>query len=128
MNPPTSRRRSPFIDAVIDDYASAHSTPPDADQRDLQRITQENTGWAAAMQIGDDQAVLMEMLVRAMERGGRWKSARSPGTPLWPWPGASVPTGTSSVVTSARSGRPWLAGMGKSGGRRPDRIADRSGD
>jgi caffeoyl-CoA O-methyltransferase len=33
---------------------------------ELQRITQEKTGSAAGMQIGDDQAVLMEMLVRAM--------------------------------------------------------------
>ena len=66
MNPPAARRRSQFIDAVIDDYSAAHSTPPEADQLELQRITQEKTGRAAGMQIGDDQAVLMEMLVRAM--------------------------------------------------------------
>jgi caffeoyl-CoA O-methyltransferase len=66
MTPPAARRRSQFIDAVIDDYSSAHSTPPEADQLELQRITQEKTGRAAGMQIGDDQAVLMEMLVRAM--------------------------------------------------------------
>src|SRR3984957_14082592 len=66
MTPPAARRRSQFIDAVIDDYAAVHSTPPDAHQRELQRITQEKTGGAAGMQIGDDQAVLMEMLVRAM--------------------------------------------------------------
>ena len=66
MTPPAARRRSQFIDAVIDDYAAAHSTPPDAEQLDLQRITQAKTGRAAGMQIGDDQAVLMEMLVRAM--------------------------------------------------------------
>jgi caffeoyl-CoA O-methyltransferase len=66
MTPPPARRRSQFIDAAIDDYAAAHSTPPDADQLELQRITQEKTGRAAVMQIGDDQAVLMEMLVRAM--------------------------------------------------------------
>lgn len=66
MTAPAARRRSQFIDAVIDDYAAAHSTPPDADQLELQRITQEKTGRAAGMQIGDDQAVLMEMLVRAM--------------------------------------------------------------
>ncbi len=63
---PAARRRSQFIDAVIDDYAAAHSTPPDADQLELQRVTQAKTGRAAGMQIGDDQAVLMEMLVRAM--------------------------------------------------------------
>lgn len=66
MTPPTSRRRSTFVDAVIDEYAAAHSTPPDVHQLDLQRTTQEKTGSAARMQIGDDQAVLMEMLVRAM--------------------------------------------------------------
>ena len=66
MTPPAARRRSQFIDAVIDDYAAAHSTPPDADQLELQRITQDKTGRAAVMQIGDDQAALMEMLVRAM--------------------------------------------------------------
>jgi caffeoyl-CoA O-methyltransferase len=51
---------------AIDDYSAAHSTPPEADQLELQRITREKTGRAAGMQIGDDQAVLMEMLVRAM--------------------------------------------------------------
>ena len=66
MTAPAARRRSQFIDAVIDEYAAAHSTPPDAAQLELQRITREQTGRAAGMQIGDDQAVLMEMLVRAM--------------------------------------------------------------
>lgn len=66
MIPPAARRRSQFIDAAIDEYAAAHSTPPDAHQRELQRITREETGRAAGMQVGDDQAVLMEMLVRAM--------------------------------------------------------------
>jgi caffeoyl-CoA O-methyltransferase len=66
MTSPAARRRSQFIDAAIDDYAAAHSTLPDADQLALQRVTQEKTGRAAGMQIGDDQAVLMEMLVRAM--------------------------------------------------------------
>ena len=66
MVPPAARRRSQFIDAAIDGYAAAHSTPPDPDQLELQRITQAKTGPAAEMQIGDDQAVLMEMLVRAM--------------------------------------------------------------
>ena len=66
MTSPAGRRRSQFIDAVIDDYATAHSTPPDAEQLELQRITQDKTGRAAGMQIGDDQALLMEMLVRAM--------------------------------------------------------------
>jgi caffeoyl-CoA O-methyltransferase len=66
MSPPNARRRSRFTEPTVDDYATAHSTPPDAHQLDLQRVTQEKTGRAAGMQIGDDQAVLMEMLVRAM--------------------------------------------------------------
>jgi len=66
MTAPAARRRSQFIDKVVDGYAAARSTPPDADQLELQRITREKTGSAAGMQIGDDQAVLMEMLVRAM--------------------------------------------------------------
>src|SRR5712671_2845991 len=66
MNPPAARRRTQFVEAAIDEYAAAHSTPPDAHQLELQRVTQEKTGPAAGMQIGDDQALLMEMLVRAM--------------------------------------------------------------
>jgi caffeoyl-CoA O-methyltransferase len=61
-----SRRRSPFTDEAIDRYAASQSTPPDQHQLDLQAITQEKTGSAAGMQIGDDQARLIEMLVRAM--------------------------------------------------------------
>ncbi len=61
-----SRRRSQFTDAAIDEYAGAHSTGPDAVQQHLQQVTKDNTGWAVAMQIGDDQAVLMEMIARAM--------------------------------------------------------------
>jgi caffeoyl-CoA O-methyltransferase len=66
MTPPAARRRNQFIDPAIDEYAAAHSTPPDAHQLELQRVTLEKTGAAAGMQIGDDQAVLMEMIVRAM--------------------------------------------------------------
>ncbi len=66
MTAPAARRRSQFIEAVVDDYAAAHSTLPDTRQLELQRVTQEKTGGAAGMQIGDDQALLMEMLVRAM--------------------------------------------------------------
>ncbi len=61
-----ARRRSQFTDAAIDAYAAEHSTGPDEVQQRLQATTKDNTGWAVAMQIGDDQAVLMEMLVRAM--------------------------------------------------------------
>lgn len=66
MTSPTARRRSEYIDPAIDEYSAIHSTGPDDGQRELQRITQEKTGRAAGMQIGDDQAVLMEMIVRAM--------------------------------------------------------------
>jgi caffeoyl-CoA O-methyltransferase len=61
-----SRRRSRFTEAAIDEYAAEHSTGPDDVQRDLQAVTAEKTGGAAMMQIGDDQAVLMETIVRAM--------------------------------------------------------------
>ena len=61
-----SRRRSRFTDAEIDEYAAEHSAGPDEVQRDLQVTTAERTGPLAMMQIGDDQAVLMEILVRAM--------------------------------------------------------------
>jgi caffeoyl-CoA O-methyltransferase len=66
MTPSTARRRSQFTEPAIDAYAAVHSTPPDELQLDLQHVTQEQTGSAAEMQIGDDQAVLMEMIVRAM--------------------------------------------------------------
>jgi len=60
------RRRTRFIDGAIEEYSGARSTGPDEHQLELQKVTQEQTGSAAGMQIGDDQAVLMEMLVRAM--------------------------------------------------------------
>ncbi len=66
MTSPVARRRSHYIDPKIDDYSAAHSTGPNEHQRKLQQVTIEKTGRAAGMQIGDDQAVLMEMLVRAM--------------------------------------------------------------
>jgi caffeoyl-CoA O-methyltransferase len=61
-----SRRRSRFTDEAIDEYAADHSTGPDGVQQRLQAVTAEKTGGAAMMQIGDDQAVLMETIVRAM--------------------------------------------------------------
>ena len=64
MNAPRSRSR--FIDQEIVAYAGAHSTPPDDVQVRLQHETDERTGRAAGMQIGDDQAVLMELLARAV--------------------------------------------------------------
>jgi predicted O-methyltransferase YrrM len=62
----TSRSRSKFIDAAIADYALAHSSGPDEIQLELQRVTVEQTGMRAGMQVGDDQAVLLEILARAI--------------------------------------------------------------
>src|SRR5207302_1070098 len=61
----TARSRSKFIDPPVAEYALDHSSGPDAVQLELQRVTAEQTGNAAGMQIGDDQAVLLEILVRA---------------------------------------------------------------
>jgi Predicted O-methyltransferase len=60
-----ARGRSRFIDPPIADYALEHSSGPDAVQLELQHVTAERTGRAAGMQIGDDQAVLLEILARA---------------------------------------------------------------
>jgi caffeoyl-CoA O-methyltransferase len=60
-----SRSRSKFIDPPIAEYALDHSSGPDAVQLELQHTTAERTGRAAGMQIGDDQAVLLEILARA---------------------------------------------------------------
>ena len=104
MTPPAARRRSQFIDAVIDDYAAVRSTPPDAHQLELQRIALETTGGAAGMQVGDDQAVLMECWSGPWVPRARWRSARSAAIRLWPWREGWVPAGACCAVTSARSG------------------------
>jgi O-methyltransferase len=108
MTPPAARRRSQFIDAVIDDYAAVHSTPPDVHQLELQRTTQEKTGGAAGMQIGDDQAVLMEMLVRAM---GATRAVE-----IGTFTGYSALAGICCAVTSARSGPRLPARRGRKPG------------
>ncbi len=61
-----TRSRSRFIDDAVVDYASAHSSGPDEVQVALQEVTRQRTGRAAGMQIGDDQAVLMEIIARAI--------------------------------------------------------------
>ncbi len=61
-----ARTRSRFIQESIAAYASDHTSPPDDLQLELQQVTQERTGPAAGMQIGDDQAVFMEILARSM--------------------------------------------------------------
>jgi caffeoyl-CoA O-methyltransferase len=60
-----ARTRSRFIEPDVAAYASAHSSGPDEVQVALQEVTRERTGRAAGMQIGDDQAVLMEIIARA---------------------------------------------------------------
>ena len=61
----TARSRSRYIDPAIADYALDHSSGPDEVQLELQHVTASQTGKAAGMQIGDDQAVLLEILARA---------------------------------------------------------------
>jgi caffeoyl-CoA O-methyltransferase len=58
--------RHRVVELDILEYVAEHSTPPDAVQQELQAATQERTGGMARMQIGHDQAVFMETLVRAM--------------------------------------------------------------
>jgi caffeoyl-CoA O-methyltransferase len=60
------RSRSQFVDEAVVAYASDHTNPPDELQQELQAVTRERTGDASRMQIGDDQAVFMEILARSM--------------------------------------------------------------
>ena len=62
----TARSRSRFVDDAIVAYAGTHSTGPDEVQLELEHVTAARTGGFAGMQIGVDQAVLMETIVRAM--------------------------------------------------------------
>jgi caffeoyl-CoA O-methyltransferase len=61
-----ARGRSSFVEGDVAAYALAHTSRPDEVQRSLQAVTAERTGGAVGMQIGHDQAVFMENLVRAM--------------------------------------------------------------
>ena len=54
-----------MVDLDILEYVAANSSPPEPVQVDLQQATQERTGRSSIMQIGHDQAVMMETLVRA---------------------------------------------------------------
>jgi caffeoyl-CoA O-methyltransferase len=58
--------RSRFIQANVADYAAAHVTPVDTVAVELREATLTEVPDWAMMQIGDDQARLMELLVRAM--------------------------------------------------------------
>jgi caffeoyl-CoA O-methyltransferase len=57
--------RTRLVEPQIGEYAAAHTSGPDDVQRELHTATAELTGDAARMQIGDDQALFMEMLARA---------------------------------------------------------------
>ena len=61
-----ARSRSQFVEEIAREYACDHTSPPDEIQEELQRVTRERTGRASGMQIGDDQAVFMEILARSM--------------------------------------------------------------
>ena len=58
--------RSQFVDELAREYTGDHTDAPDETQEELQAVTRERTGRAAGMQIGDDQAVFMEILARSM--------------------------------------------------------------
>lgn len=61
-----SRSRSRFVLEGIADYALSRTSRPEGLVAELQETTEQRTGPASVMQIGDDQAELMEILVRAM--------------------------------------------------------------
>lgn len=58
--------RSWIVPAEIGAYTAAHSTPADGLVGDLRAATEAVAGRLAMMQIGDDQAVFLEILARAM--------------------------------------------------------------
>jgi len=60
----TSRAPSPWLDAAVAGYVQARLPEPDELQRELMAVTAEKTGRRAGMQIGPDQGVLMQLLVR----------------------------------------------------------------
>jgi caffeoyl-CoA O-methyltransferase len=66
MREPEVVVRSQFIDDDVAAYAARHSSAPDDVQRELRSVTRERTKGAAVMQVGDDQALLIEMIARGM--------------------------------------------------------------
>lgn len=58
--------RNQIVDPALAAYVTDHSTAPDEIQRRLAATTRERTGAAAGMQIGSDQGVFFEILVRAI--------------------------------------------------------------
>jgi caffeoyl-CoA O-methyltransferase len=64
--PKYAAKRPSVLEPAIEDYIAAHSTRPDAHQEALEAATRAKTGPAWPMQIASDQAVFLEILVRAM--------------------------------------------------------------
>jgi len=62
----TASVRSPFVDPAVAEYAADHTRAPDDVQQRLRATTLEHFADWSGMQIGDDQAVLLEVLTRAM--------------------------------------------------------------
>jgi caffeoyl-CoA O-methyltransferase len=63
---PDATTRSPFLDDAVASYVAAHASPADAVQDQIRRVTTERFPDWSGMQIGDDQAVLLEVITRAM--------------------------------------------------------------
>jgi hypothetical protein len=98
---PTAHVRSAFASKPIAAYVAGHVSPPDALQRALRAETAERTSWAARMQIGDDQAVLMGSWRGRSARAARSRSARSPATrrSRWRWRAAWARRAVSCAAT-----------------------------
>ena len=58
--------RDDIVEPDLAAYIAAHSSRPDEVQRRLMATTEERTGGAARMQIGNDQGLFFEMLTRAI--------------------------------------------------------------
>lgn len=58
--------RNSFIDPSLSQYVAEHTSAPDELVVELREVTKERTGDRAVMQIGDDQALLFEILARAI--------------------------------------------------------------
>jgi len=58
--------RNEFIDERVARYVADHASPLDSIVGDLRAATKTSAGDFVRMQIGDDQALFMEMLARAM--------------------------------------------------------------
>ena len=63
---PDATTRSPFLDDAVAGYVAAHASPADAVQDAIRATTTERFPEWSVMQIGDDQAVLLEVITRAM--------------------------------------------------------------